>query len=136
MTRFYSYDWVIVTNYNFKEFRTMGYDHFRRLSLAELINPRPTSTHLYPEPYYPFDKLKISIKRKTDPSRFCIMTPLCHDKKKMISVTTDNKFISPAKFIIINKYQGRMEMLEMSRVYSIDEPNTMVHHRNMLFSSI
>ena len=95
---------MIVTNYNFNKFCTMGYDDFRRLSMAELINPRPTSTHLYPEPYHPFDKLKIPNKRKTDPSIFGTMKPLCHDKKKLISVTTDNKFISPAKSIIINKY--------------------------------
>ena len=60
------------------------------------------------------------------------MKPLCHDKKKIISVTTDNKFISPAKIIIINKYPEEKEMLEITRVYSIDEPNTMAIERNSL----
>ena len=100
----FCYDLVIVTNYNFNKFCTMGYDDFRRLSMTELLNPRPTSNKLSPEPYYTFDQLKISIKHKTDPSIFCIMTPLCHDKNKIISVTTDNKFINPAQFIITNKY--------------------------------
>ena len=54
----------MVTNYNFNKFLTMGYDDFRRLRMDELLNPRPTSKNLSPKPYYPFDKLKISIKHK------------------------------------------------------------------------
>ena len=95
----------------------MGYDDFRRLRMDEFLNPRPNSTNFSPQPYYPFDKLKISIEHKTDPYIFFIMTPLCHEKNKIISFTTDNKFINSAQSIIINKDKVIKEMLEMTRVY-------------------
>ena len=62
------------------------------------------------------------------------MTPLRHETKKIISVTTENKFISPVQSVMINNYQGRKEELEIYRFSPSDEPNPMSHHMKKLIS--
>ena len=59
---------------------------------------------------------------------------LCNDSKLIISVTNENKFIIPACATIINKDQNKKEGIEISRVSSSDEPNTMDYHMRTLLS--
>ena len=50
---------------------------------------------------------------------------MLQNTKKIISVTTESKFVSPDQIIMINKDQGRKEGIEISRVSPSDEPNPM-----------
>ena len=57
-----------VTNNDLNEFCITGYGDFRRLRIAGIVNPRPTSTTFSYKTYHPVDKLNISNKR--DPALF------------------------------------------------------------------
>ena len=59
---------------------------------------------------------------------------LCHDNNNIISFTTDKHIIIHDQIIMNNKYQGQKEELEITRVSSSYEPNTMVHQGYMLLS--
>ena len=125
-------EWVRVTNEKFNEFCIQDYNTFRRLCMAGIVNTRLNSTIFPSKPYSPVDNHKRPIKRKPDTYIFDMVTPLYHDTNNIISVNTDNKFIIPSHATMINKYQGRKEGLEISRVTPSDEPHPMVHHRNKL----
>ena len=51
-----------VINNNFSNIHIAGYYDFRRLPMAGILNNIPTSTTLFPKPYYPFDNFNKSVK--------------------------------------------------------------------------
>ena len=77
-------EWVKVTNDNYNEFCIIGYNYFRRLRMAGILNPMPNSKIFPFKPYYSIDNIKRPIKLNTGPYRFDMVTPLCHDNNKVI----------------------------------------------------
>ena len=66
-------------------------------------------------------------------AEFDMVALFCNDTRKIISVTTENKFFRPDQAIMINKDQERQQGLEIYRVSTSDQSNLTGHRRNMLF---
>ena len=61
-------------------------------------------------------------------SRFDMVIPFFNDTKNIVSVTNENNFVSPAQTIMINKYYGIKEFIEISRLSSRNEYNITGRH--------
>ena len=131
------YDRMKITNDDFNYFCMKYYYNFRKLCEAGLINPRSNSKTSPYKPHYSVENLKRPIKINPTTAKFDMVKPYFNDNKKIISVTTESKFVSPDQIIMINKDQGRKEGIEISRVSPSDEPNPMgypwVTHEQVYF---
>ena len=79
---------VRFTNDNVNKFRIVGYDTFRRLSMAELVNPRPDSTTLSPNQYYPVENFSRCIKHDSTLFTDLKIQATCYNWNHNVIVTT------------------------------------------------
>ena len=96
-----------ITNVDFNDFRKKYYYNFRSLREARLVNTRSKLTASSYKPHSSADNLKITIQSDPVSSSFDIVKTFYNDTNKIISVTNENKFVSPAQNIMIKKYQRR-----------------------------
>ena len=125
-------DWINITYENFNDFCIKDYYNYRRLRDAVLINPRTNSTTPSCKPQSSADNLKIPIKSDPTTARYDMVTPFFNGNKNIISVTTEKCFVSHAQVVVTKRDKGRKVKLDISRVSTNYDSNTIGPHSNAL----